>query len=381
MNSFYILSLFYFVFVYLSSKIDYYLSLFLAFISISFFFLSDFLNGLYAFLSSVLIIYFMRKYSKKDCGIHKFILELEKNKKEFSEIKKEVDNILIYEKKNQSLYSIFNLLSKALDFSSLRQIEKYLNECIGAPTSMYIKSDEGFLHIYGEKIDNLLDSTKIYQEGDKTIIPLVDLEKYGFISLNSKDLNINNAMDIIDEISPLIKRVYLFNKVDSLSLKDGLTGLYRRGVFNEKMDEEIIRARNFRHILGLMMIDIDHFKNINDTYGHPAGDEILKGIARIVKNCVYETDFVARYGGEEFAIIMPRAERNGSFRKANFIRESVEKEKFKTGLIDIKVTISIGIAYYPDDALTKQDLIEKADKALYFSKENGRNRVTDYKDL
>ncbi|HOJ86169.1 MAG TPA: GGDEF domain-containing protein [Elusimicrobiales bacterium] len=384
MNEINILGMFYFFIVYFLKRLNYYLGLISALLSVVFFFLKgvEVYVGAYAVLSSALIIIFSDKNDKnKKDKISEALEEKAKLEKVLNELKKETEVLLNYDKKNQNIYSIFNILSQAVDLSSLKSIEKYLNESLGAKTSLYIKSEEGFLPIYGFKFEDF-GVKEVKEKDGKTVIPVSDGEVYCYFIIDSVDPKIKSeATDIIFEISPLIKRIYLFNKIDSLSLKDGLTGLYRRGIFNEKIDEEIVRARNFKHTLGLMMIDIDHFKHINDTYGHQAGDEILKGVARVIRSCVYETDFVARYGGEEFVVIMPRAERGGSFRKANFIRESVEKEKFKIGLVDIKVTISVGIAYYPQDALNKMELIEKADKALYMAKESGRNRVIDYGNI
>lgn len=379
-----IIEMFYFLAVYILKKINYYAGFAFALLSVSVFFIKDsnFYINIYAFISSAVVIFLFDRYNidyKKN--LDKISEEKKKILKVFEELKKETDILLQYEKKNQYIYSIFSILSRAVDISSIKSVEKYLNDFTGAKTGVYIKTDEGFVYIYGVRF-NEFEGDKIFQKDGKTVIPLSDGDVYCYFVIDSVDLTVKeNAIEIISEISPLIKRIYLFTRIDSLSLKDGLTGLYRRGIFNEKIDEEIVRARNFKHSVGLMMIDIDHFKRINDTYGHQAGDEILKGVSKVIKKCVYETDFVSRYGGEEFAIIMPRAEREGSFRKANFIRESVEKEKFKVGLVDIKVTISIGIAYYPEDAITKQSLIEKADKALYYSKEAGRNRVTDYRNI
>ena len=110
------------------------------------------------------------------------------------------------------------------------------------------------------------------------------------------------------ETSLAFRRVKLFQEMEQLSQVDGLTGVFRRGAFDEKLREETLRARTFKTTYSLLMLDIDHFKRLNDRYGHPFGDQVLRRIGEILQGSVYETDFVARYGGEEFVLIMPRAE-------------------------------------------------------------------------
>ncbi len=387
MNNFEVLFLFYFIIVFLSTRINIKVSFILSFLS----FLTFFMKGvsvyisIFVCISSFLIMYFARKYKvdiKEDLKIKAFVNKKMEKEKELYKLKTEVSLLIEEDKKNKAIYSIFNILSKAVGIESIKSIEKYINEYIGRKTELFLKEEDSFVNIYGGGVINQVFE-KILQENSKIYIPLSDNnEIYGiFVVHGDSEEDKLKAIEILPEISSLIKRVYLFSKIDALSSKDGLTGLYRRSVFNEKLEEEILRARNFKYLLGLMMIDIDHFKHINDTYGHQVGDEILKGVASRIKECVYETDFVARYGGEEFVIIMPRAERNGSFRKANYIREVVENSKFKIGLVELNVTISIGIAYYPEDASNAKELIEKADAALYYSKKTGRNRVTDYKTI
>ncbi|MEF3280299.1 MAG: GGDEF domain-containing protein [Elusimicrobiota bacterium] len=377
-------NLFYFIVVFFISKKSLKMAVFFSILPLVLF-LTPYkqpIANLYAFLSSIIIVITTKKFEIKNNRSIDALIEKQKNlEKNLSELKQETDKSILREKKNQYLHSIFTILSQAFEIEAIKSIEKYADEYAGEKTSLYIKVNDRFEKIYGDT-ENIPEKLKsIIVKNGKTIIPIGEKETYFAFIINSPDNKSQNFIEFTSEITPFLKRIYLFSKIEELSLKDGLSGLYRRQIFNEKLEEEIIRAKNFKHLLGLMMIDIDHFKNINDTYGHQAGDEVIKGVSAILKNCVYETDFVARYGGEEFAIIMPRAEREGSARKANYIRESVENHKFKFGIIDLKVTISIGIAYYPVDAISKEDLIQKADKALYYSKQNGRNRVTNFSQI
>jgi diguanylate cyclase (GGDEF)-like protein len=181
----------------------------------------------------------------------------------------------------------------------------------------------------------------------------------------------------ISEISFALKRVQLFRQVEWLSLTDGLTGLWRRNALDEKIKEEMRRSAAFKTTLGFMIVDIDHFKRLNDNYGHQFGDAVLKRVAQLLKAGVYETDFVGRYGGEEFGIVLPRADAAGVLRKAETMRARIEAEVFSQGLETVRLTISIGIAHFPRDGGTPAELIAKADKALYAAKESGRNKVVD----
>jgi two-component system cell cycle response regulator len=142
-----------------------------------------------------------------------------------------------------------------------------------------------------------------------------------------------------------------------------------------------VRAKTFKTTLCLMMLDIDHFKRLNDRYGHPFGDQVLRRVGELLNASVYDTDFVARYGGEEFVVVLPRAEPAGALRKAEAIRRTLENERFALALETIRVTASFGIAHFPRDAATPEELIGQADAALYQAKSQGRNRVIDCEAL
>ncbi len=182
-----------------------------------------------------------------------------------------------------------------------------------------------------------------------------------------------------EKIAFALKRVMLFQAVEWLSRVDGLTGVCRRNVLDERLKEETMRARTFKTTYCFLILDIDHFKKINDTYGHQFGDFVLNRIGEILKSSVYETDFVARYGGEEFAIILPRADPVGVLRKAEMIRLKMEEEDFAQGFETVRVTVSIGIAHYPRDGSTPEEVVSRADAALYAAKDQGRNRILDLK--
>lgn len=169
----------------------------------------------------------------------------------------------------------------------------------------------------------------------------------------------------------------LFRELQERSRTDGLTGLTRRGPFEERLREEVARAKSFRTTFSILMIDIDHFKRMNDTYGHQVGDEVLRTVAQRLKEGLYETDVVARYGGEEFVCLLPRSQAAGLRQKAEQIRKRVEGQAFVIGLENVTVTISIGIAHFPSDGDSGAAVLAAADRALYAAKGAGRNQVME----
>jgi diguanylate cyclase (GGDEF)-like protein len=159
-----------------------------------------------------------------------------------------------------------------------------------------------------------------------------------------------------------------------MATTDGLTGLCNHRHFQELFDAMIARAERYGRKLSLILTDIDHFKSVNDTYGHPVGDKVLKRVAVVLGQGARRTDIVSRYGGEEFAVLMEETDRVGARHIAERIRTAVEAEIFHTEHGQFKSTISLGIATYPDDATVKAKLTECADQALYTAKRGGRNR-------
>lgn len=168
-----------------------------------------------------------------------------------------------------------------------------------------------------------------------------------------------------------------FKQVMELAITDGLTAVFNHRYFQERLTQEVKRAKRYRHPLSMIMIDIDHFKSYNDFYGHPKGDVILRAIADSVREVVRETDIVARYGGEEFAVILPETGKKEALAVARKIRTAIERESFygEEILPQGQFTVSCGVATFPEDSQTRHDLIDRADKALYLAKETGRNKV------
>ena len=164
--------------------------------------------------------------------------------------------------------------------------------------------------------------------------------------------------------------------VYSMMTKDGLTGAYNQRYFVETLDREIERARRYHRLLALVLFDVDHFKRVNDQYGHLAGDEVLQELSRRVSRVVRRDEVFARYGGEEFALVMAETTRDGAIMMGERIREIVGSTPFHTGEVTLSVTVSVGVAScVPDGTMTRAELISTTDNKLYEAKQSGRNRV------
>ncbi|MBI5598596.1 MAG: GGDEF domain-containing protein [Deltaproteobacteria bacterium] len=166
-------------------------------------------------------------------------------------------------------------------------------------------------------------------------------------------------------------------ELKKLSITDGLTGIYNHRYFYERLEDEVKRAGRYGRRVSVIMADIDHFKRYNDTNGHQAGDEVLRGVASCIKGRIRGQDIAARYGGEEFAVVMPETGREDAAGLAERIRRAVREEPFfnRENQPGGSLTVSLGVAGFPDDAADAKGLIGKADHALYTAKETGRDRV------
>jgi len=177
------------------------------------------------------------------------------------------------------------------------------------------------------------------------------------------------------------ERQEMERKLEALATTDALTKLYNRAYFTSKLEEEFQRAERYNAHLSLMLIDIDHFKSVNDTYGHQAGDAYIEAIAGLVASSVRQVDTVARYGGEELAVILPSTNLSEAMVLADRLRERVEAFDVSYGSHAIRRTISIGVASYTDGSAKDADeFLKAADRALYMAKRGGRNLVVLYRD-
>lgn len=186
--------------------------------------------------------------------------------------------------------------------------------------------------------------------------------------------------DILRLISFRVNRVIgnatLHRDTKMLALTDGLTGLLNHRAIHERIRQEFDRFRRYGSCLSLIVADFDNLKTINDTYGHPVGDEVLRTIGDILRETSRESDVLARYGGDEFVILLPQTNSKNASNMAERIRQKVEKHTFSIQDLKLKSTISMGVATVPEEGInTPQDLIESADRALYGAKRSGKNRT------
>jgi two-component system, cell cycle response regulator len=166
-------------------------------------------------------------------------------------------------------------------------------------------------------------------------------------------------------------------RLHELAVTDGLTQVANHRSFQERLADEFRRAQRYDDPLALILIDLDHFKDINDRYGHPAGDQVLQALAEMLREAVRETDFVARYGGEEFAVVLPKTHLGGALSVAERICGDLRSKKI--GPLGIRITASFGVSGFPSRGVgSAEELLRTADEALYRSKSQGRNRISIY---
>jgi len=210
-------------------------------------------------------------------------------------------------------------------------------------------------------------------------------EKFGMFTVARGDKGpftpeeIETCRLITSQSSIVVNNIRMYEKIKRYAVADGLTGLYNHRYFQEQIEKEYSRSRRFNLSLSLIMADIDHFKGLNDTYGHQQGDLVLKGFTSILRRSVRDIDLIARYGGEEFVIILQETPKKNAYIVADRIRSALEEHEFPHESGPLKVTASFGVSGHPDDDIkTQLDLIAKADEAMYQAKREGRNRVNLY---
>lgn len=201
----------------------------------------------------------------------------------------------------------------------------------------------------------------------------------GVVSLTTRDeshLFDQDELELVVLMSAHISLALENNRLYEISVMDGLTNVYNRRYLEQRLSEEVAYSKRYSKPLTVVMLDIDFFKNLNDTYGHQAGDYVLVTVSGLLTEALREYDIVARYGGEEFAVILPTTPKQKGASIAERLRVSIAEHNFEFKGEEISTSISLGVACFPDNGDTPDSLIAAADKALYRSKESGRNQVS-----
>lgn len=232
-----------------------------------------------------------------------------------------------------------------------------------------------FFPIYETSIENA------YKYNRREDLLIVRKKVVGYVFLDTGNVINRFNNDMFDLCKSFMNLTYLM--IDNYNLKrissvDKLTGVQLRKSIEMDFTRELNLARQNNTNLSVIMLDIDKFKNVNDTYGHRKGDEILSNIGELIKGSIRSTDYVGRYGGEEFIIILPETNSDDGYKVAEKVRKKVEYQKLLGD--DMPLTVSLGISTYPDDGVNEEELVEKADQALYYSKNNGRNQSNSWNE-
>ncbi len=225
-------------------------------------------------------------------------------------------------------------------------------------------------------LDRLTSGAARVAAGDLEVdIPVLSRSEVGYLTevFNAMVTRLRQGREKLAAINETLRQKN--EELHLISITDSLTGLYNRKHLMETLDKEVSRSRRHQHIFSLLIIDIDHFKEYNDTYGHLAGDEVLRRLAAVFKESIRSCDYAARYGGEEFIFVLPETGAEDGAQAAERIRRRVAEEQVGSDDKPIVVTVSVGVASYPIDGTDPESIIRKADGALYKAKERGRNRI------
>ena len=196
------------------------------------------------------------------------------------------------------------------------------------------------------------------------------------LEVSTKSKNLIEYMPYFVKLLRLcLERIKLYNELQELSILDPLTKIYNRRHFMFRYKAEFERAAKFKLNIAFLMIDLDYFKKITDTYGHLVGDAVLREVAVVIRKNLREIDFLARFGGEEFSVILPETDKASAIMAAERISAKVSRERIMVFDETLSVNISVGVATFPQNTLYSDVLLEVADKALYKAKLSGRNRV------
>lgn len=312
--------------------------------------------------------------------------ELEKVEKEIRDIKEELAQLKNIESRVQDRYEellkkeeaylgeVNESIEKELTVIVLGTVKKTINKEMTALKMLRRHIRNQVRHQVSKEIKSSIEklipgiNKMIKEEVKKTSLDIINQLK----RQTGKQLEKEVVEQIKESTSALVEQK---EESERRAIINQLTGVFNRRYFETKLEDELSLAKRFRTKLSLIIFDIDHFKNVNDTYGHQTGDTVLQEVVEAAKSCLSAADSLCRYGGEEFAAIMTETGIDEAIDIAERMRKAVEEHAFYGGDTLINVTISLGIAEYPEHAIMKEAIIHKADGALYTAKNSGRNNT------
>lgn len=275
---------------------------------------------------------------------------------------------LAFSYKNFEATSIRDKKGDLIDYWVLRNNQPLLIEDIGTD----FRFDSEKISSLKDRVINSLILAPLSL--GKKVIGVLRVESREKMGFNFEDLRVLSV--ISDLASVAIDRANLFKKIQELAIKDGMTGLFSRGYFIDRLKEEMRRSLITQNPLGIILIDIDFFKKMNDKFGHIVGDLVLKKLSDILREVIGDAgNVICRFGGEEFIVLLVSSSKERTIKVAETLRKRVEESTLTFRRTKVKFTISVGVASFPEDAKFLEDLINKADQALYEAKNKGRNRV------
>lgn len=349
------------------------------------------------------VAHFMRSSEKKLLNtldtLNERTWELESSQLQLSNIYETTRALSGILNMDQLLEEVLRVSQRIFRFQGCRIL---LSNITGDCLYLYAALDNGNRHIfedpapYGRDISGLMKmqdqgsmmtqlNRKNRDSGSNEVdIPLLSRGKVlGIMQIKTETGKLPSGRDrrllmiFASSAAVAIDNSLLHKKTEELTIIDALTELYNYRYFRAKLTDELRRADRYRQKLSILMLDLDHFKEVNDRYGHQTGNVILREVSNIMEQCVRDIDVVARYGGEEFVVILPQTNAEDAAIIAERIRETVKKNCFpnSNGQREIRITVSLGVATYPEGIHNLDQLLEKVDRALYQAKADGRNRV------
>ena len=312
-----------------------------------------------------IIIYLLAKNKKISADMEFKIQELEKTRQRmYYDLEAQRRKNREFEKdaeKEVKLYEIIKSLTKTLDEIEMFKIFKEkLKEYINVEDCMFIDSTEL----------SLTHSMEYY------LFPIrVENDIRGYLAVKGcKDEDLDVFHILANQFALGMRRIKLYKAIEEMAITDELTGTFLRRYVLDRFFESLLRANKFGSPLSFLMIDVDDFKKINDSYGHLVGDAVLKEVASRIMSTAREIDLVGRYGGEEFCVILLDTDKNGARMAAERSCSVVSERPITAYNESLSVTVSVGVASFPEDGKDPYTIIEVADKALYEAKKTGKNR-------